>query len=624
MNPDRHVSRKFDVVIALVGMLLLTAFIGFCYDYYYNMNDDVLIKDILSGVYTGSPSGYNIQMLYPIGALISFFYHVWPHLPWYGAFICICHILCGFLVAIRFSEMTFARFKKVFFVFLEMFFIMAFLLWEVVFAQYTVTSGLLMATAMYWFYTTDSSLPGKKFLAHNIVSILLIAIAFGIRTEMALLLCPMLAVAGVIKWVDSAMLMEKRQKVIDGKKKSNVNRFFAQENVLKYFTLIIAAIIVMLTMFIADRIAYGNREWLEFNELFDSRTEIYDFQGIPEYEKHPEIYQTVGLSKEEHGLLLNYNYTLDDRIDARMFRHLQTMISDGGNKYFTVSLKDGLDSYFYRLTHKVDAPYIYLIWIAYISLIVTAIMLRNKSFLWKLPFILTVRSLLWMYLILRERMPERITIPLYVMEFLLLAALLIVELRKFKLTEGALYQRFWGMTILALFGIIGIGSMKQSLETVRYEQTRREIQNREWIAMQEYCDAHPQNFYLLDVYSTVAYSEKMFENVNNSMSNYSLAGGWASKSPLEREKFANYGIEKVENSLLNDDDIFFISYQSRSINWLQQYYEAKGIHVRIVSVDVLPFESDNAYVVYRVQKMGMKKMTAIYSLFDRIYGGNQL
>ena len=44
-------------------MLALFLPIVFRFDFYYDLNDDVLIKDILSGVYTGTPEGRTMQLL---------------------------------------------------------------------------------------------------------------------------------------------------------------------------------------------------------------------------------------------------------------------------------------------------------------------------------------------------------------------------------------------------------------------------------------------------------------------------------------------------------------------------------------------------------------------------------
>ena len=72
-----------------------------CFDFYYDLNDDTVIKDILSGAYTGVPSGYSIQMLYPLSWLIASAYKVMPEMPWFGVFLCCCQFGVLMLAAWR-------------------------------------------------------------------------------------------------------------------------------------------------------------------------------------------------------------------------------------------------------------------------------------------------------------------------------------------------------------------------------------------------------------------------------------------------------------------------------------------------------------------------------------------
>ena len=64
---DNHTKRGFN---RLCGVVLVTALLiiipSVLFDFYYDLNDDTAIKDIISGTYTGIPSGYCIQMLYPL------------------------------------------------------------------------------------------------------------------------------------------------------------------------------------------------------------------------------------------------------------------------------------------------------------------------------------------------------------------------------------------------------------------------------------------------------------------------------------------------------------------------------------------------------------------------------
>ena len=89
-------------VILTLAIMVLAAIAG---DYYFDLNDDVLMKDILAGVYTGTPAGHNIQMLYPISLLISLFYRVSAKLDWYGIFLCVCQYSCLYIVLNRGMEL---------------------------------------------------------------------------------------------------------------------------------------------------------------------------------------------------------------------------------------------------------------------------------------------------------------------------------------------------------------------------------------------------------------------------------------------------------------------------------------------------------------------------------------
>ena len=88
------------IVPALITLMVIVIVSGFG-DFYFDLNDDVLMKDILSGSYTGIPAGHNIQMLYPISAFIALLYRVYRGFDWYGIFLCALQFLCVYLIASR-------------------------------------------------------------------------------------------------------------------------------------------------------------------------------------------------------------------------------------------------------------------------------------------------------------------------------------------------------------------------------------------------------------------------------------------------------------------------------------------------------------------------------------------
>ena len=94
-----------DAGLTVLCVVAAWAALSVCFDFYYDLNDDMAMKDILSGTYTGIPDGHNIQMLYPLGWLLAFCYRLMPTVPWYGVFLCGCQFLalqsCLFCVVSR-------------------------------------------------------------------------------------------------------------------------------------------------------------------------------------------------------------------------------------------------------------------------------------------------------------------------------------------------------------------------------------------------------------------------------------------------------------------------------------------------------------------------------------------
>lgn len=573
-------NKGFEYLIAAGGILLLLVVIGVCFDYYYCVNDDTTLRDILCGSYTGVPESRNIQMLYPVSALFSLFYKLFPALPggleipWYGICLCICQYGALFLIATRAAGFVNRKWMKGVMVAGTLLFAGNILLYELVYVQYTMTCAILMAAAVFWFYTTDATKSVKSFLAENIVSILLVVLAFQIRTEMAILLFPFLLGAGLCKW-------------------SKEKKFFTKENIVKYLGIIGAALALMGGSLLADRLAYGTEEWQRFRAFFDYRTEIYDFLGWPDYETNQEFYEEAGLSQAEAVLIDNYNFALDESIDEEVLRKMVDYQTGqrGGDTLFLIDFREAVWLYGNSLLSTKYMPYSGLVLFLYLLLMIVAIYNRDKSYLWKLPMFVGIRSVCWMYIILRNRTPDRITHGLFWMELMMLFGLLAVEWGRKKISR---------VTVSVLACVILALSLPSLWSRALGEGSSREKINEEWLLLQEYCKENAENYYVIDVYSTVNYTEKMFEEVDNSYRNYDLCGGWTSKSPLYGKKLLQRDITDLEKALVEKENVFFVSKVNRDVEWLTEYYKQKGIAVTAENVGEIELNGEVRFVIYRL------------------------
>ena len=85
----REAVKRDNEHTSLAMALILAGILAARFDFYYDLNDDVLIKDILSGVYSGTPDGHTMQLLYPLGALLALLYRGLS-IPVFGAFLLFC------------------------------------------------------------------------------------------------------------------------------------------------------------------------------------------------------------------------------------------------------------------------------------------------------------------------------------------------------------------------------------------------------------------------------------------------------------------------------------------------------------------------------------------------------
>ncbi|MBP3814210.1 MAG: hypothetical protein ILA12_06100 [Butyrivibrio sp.] len=595
-------SIDFNFIASAILTLLVILAAAFIGDFYFDLNDDVLMKDILSGAYTGVPEGHNIQMLYPVSAFIALLYRVYRGLDWYGIFLCTIQFGCVFIILHRVTRLCEDKLAKAVSTFFFFLFFLGGILSHFVFVQYTFTVGFMSATAAFLIMTHEGD---KK--ADHIFAIILITLAYLIRSEMLLLTLPVVGVGILIKYcLIRNTLCDKYSGGIQissyGEKKSLFKR---------YVFLCVGILLGLVLSTVLHKIAYSSPDWKEFNALFDARTELYDFQYIPDYEENKDFYDEIALSQPEQELLINYNYGIDDEIGTDILNavahHAAKLRTD--EVPFVTRLFKSLPLYLYRLRHiayqksyeypMTDAPLNLITAVLYLGTLVIYFASGDRkkriSSVLLLILLFACRSTLWLYIIVRGRDPIRITHPLYIMEIAVLAGMIIMEGRNKK----------WLFTATMLAAAIASAAfIPNQAGTITDEMAERAKMRAHYDALYEYFDEHADSFYFVDVYTSVSamdgeektFSEKMFEGVDNSFANHDIMGGWACKSPLYYKKLKAAGFTSMQDAIVSDDNVYVVSKTVNDIGWLKDYYKDKGIDVDITQVDLVA----DVFVVYKV------------------------
>ena len=445
--------------------------------------------------------------------------------------------------------------------------------------QYTITAALLAACACFLVFSSERKDKVSDFWKEQIPAILLVILAFNVRSEMLLLMCPFIALTGILKW-------------------SEEKEILAKENWKKYLGLIGMIAVGMILSLLVDAVAYSGQDWKIFRDFFDARTKVYDYTWYPDYEEAEDFYRDLGVTPAKYELIENYNFGLDESIDAELLWSIADYAEATGVKESFVSkMKGVVADYKWRTFHETDSPYNFLVLTTYGMVIALAVVFKDKSIIWKLPLMVVFRTIPWMYVIWADRVPNRISHPLYYIEFVILCAWMLTYVRnpKRSLVVAAV--------LLGVYALIHLPAAWQNVET---EMQRRECINAAIKELDVYAKQNPGNFYYIDVYSSVAFSEKMFKDVDNSQKNYDILGGWASGSPLQKQSTASYHEDKLSRAeLLLQDNFYFVCEDGTDTEFLEEFYSGHGMIVSAVEMDRIESEY-KTLLIYKLEITGSK------------------
>lgn len=517
-NKSEYINRTslVNILLALCIALITWGIVAVGFDFFYDLNDDVLIKDILSGAYTGTPSGYNNQMMYPISVLIAGLYRLIPSVPWYGIMLMGGLAASVTIIAYRLLCYTINIWIKLAMSVFAIVFILGVYLDEITNMTYTVVSAMLVTAACVW-VLTDNNLR----LRDNIVPLVLCIISFNIRSEMFLLMCPYMVAVALIKFI-----------------------FDLSKKALQNLSEIAVVILVgMVFTFLIDTIAYSGSEWREYRRLFDARTEVYDFTGIPEYDTNEDFYESEGITREQWQLLVDYNYALDENITADTLEKIASYVRSGeandanGNPYTraNVGIKTAIGQYIRSLidftADPMYMPLRLIVTLLFIAFVILSVLSRRGDTLVGLAVVFLCRSVPWIYFYYSGRPVERLSHPMFFIEAVILLTML-CRTNIGRLDKGLVY-----LTLILIL-VLCVVNLKTELDDTARQMREREEVNASYEKLCEHTMT-TEGYYLIDVYSTVDYTEKVFAPQADK-SNQMLAGGWMAGSPLDAKKEKDY------------------------------------------------------------------------------------
>ncbi len=541
-------KKKFHFSIILFIFLPLLIFIIKDVPVVFNNNDDFFLKQIASGELTGTPETHLLHIGYLTGVLLSTLYKLFPSIPWYGIVLFsygyLSIILPLWILSTRIEKKIPRAIISVFALFITL----SFTFMHLISIQYTTITAIVCAASITFFYISKENDTPKSFLLNNIPSFLFFFLALELRNKACIMFLPTFLFFTIIKYIKN-------------------------KKMLKSLSAYVAMLLCLLVLsFGIDYIAYAQNQWHDFKEYNTSRENIVDYNGFPNYEDYRTQYENLGISYQSYiSASTRYQLLLDENVNTEFMTELAKLSSNN-----SFSITDMCKTFINRHTMSyIDRPLNLIVYLLYFFTIIFIILSKNKKVLWDVLALICGRTVIWLYLLFIGRSLPRVTQGIYVMELLMLLAIIIGNklycnfLKRKKILKLLIYG--------ACIGIVLFSCLKWSIPNTRIIIDNNKSQLINSSAYEEirlYFYENEDNLYLLDTLSFSYFTEDAFAKTPESHHNFVLLGSWVANSPWTDSILQQYGYSSYEAAALEQNNVFFVFMNTEQTNYdyLNDYF----------------------------------------------------
>ena len=536
-----------SVFLTLIFGVLVYHSIGFI----YAIADDIIMRDIASGAFTGTPDGHLIFMQYVLGFLLSRMYLLLPSVDWYGFFM--AGVIFLGLAAVLYRGLSADRTLgwKAVYVGLSLGVFGCAMIFHAAQFEWTVSAAAAGASGLYLYITMREDAGREQRILDSVLVWFLLILTYGIRDDVFLMVLPGL-------WI------------------SFLWKFFRKENgrIQVVWIEIILPATVFLTlglMLLVERQAYNTEGWERFGTFQSARSDIYDYYGVPAYEKNPSFFDEEGIDEAELRNLRHYALYLVDGMDAEQMSRLgeEAERQNGQAQGLKSRLWNGL-----KLAAEQAADQKYCTAsIPFLLFLAGALLLAfrhcRKAFLSLLLF-LGAEGTLWLYLGFMGRLPERVAFSMHLVGLAGMAGvfLLLWERRK---KQG----RGGNTVMLALLVCFLVAAAFQWKASVKANEEKLAMDD-SYQQFKQSCQEHPENLYFIETFMAEPVGgAKVTTEYSPQLNNCLTLGDWYSTSPLDAERMEALGIQDVEETILQNPNAYLVVRDVEDPGFLGDYFQEK-------------------------------------------------
>lgn len=565
----------YYILISLVLVILTAIFIMSYYNTILSSMDDAGMRNIISGLYTGTPDGHTYFMYYGLSKILADLYMINSNIPWYQCFFLVanygCMVLLFWRISEKFADYAIKAASIAVLIFLT--------LWinNLVFLEWTASAGIMAVTAIFWYGTIPEGCGKRRRIFEYFIPLFLLFLAYNLRHSVVEMFMP---ISGLVFFV---------KLFINGKRN---RRFIFRELIY----LVICCVCVIGSYYINDR-QYQGEKWDNAKKLSTARSVLFDYYGYPNYEEYEDIYIENGISRVEYECLKeDYNFTLvctgvnnteglskiADKSEE--LHNLEKSIS----QRVIISIQQRWKNFF----DKNYGIYNIIYCLEILAVLWIAVKERNwKYIFWLVVFEITF-EMLWLYLYYKGRLPERVGYCLCIGQ--VVVTLFILWNTK-KLHEIFAFVK---VKIVVLF-IVGI-CIGTSFSTVKMANQNALITGQILSEAKKYCEEHSGNLYLRD-FNSFRYSDIMKGKGEQIAANMRPFNGWTINYPLKTTIAPLDGSQELCSWISNESNVYLLVNQTRAEGVCERQkglFLSRGIECELALEDEIHISNNTIIEVY--------------------------
>ena len=551
MYREEKPGKMIPFLISVVLTAALAVIVVLKFGMVYASNDDEQLRNIVSGIYTGTPDAHMIYVMYPLGLILKGLYNIAGKVSWYDGFLTLMHFLCIFLILYRVGLVFKSLSGRLVAMAAGFVLTVVFEFSSILVTQYTSLAGFIAATAIFWLVTVNFAHKPKSDAA---VVIFLFIITLWLRKQVFFLSLPF-AVLGLLFDIfdNNDTVSERFEKFKD------------------CLVPVIVAAVLVLVSFGIEMWAYSSDEWKAFKEFNAARTEVYDYDGLPDYNTNTEFYEELGISEAMYTGLREGDRVVMDAISTDTLVSLYTKageISEEWARYYSVPRKV-IEDTVSAMVGKNAEPLAIFTTIIFFMLFIF-LMVNDEKLAGAV--IAAVYAFEWLfvgYFTYLQRLPERVTHGFFMMELMFFMAVFIRVIKRSRLLLQT--SLFWQILVCASTLVLSASFLLYTYRTASDALSAKCEKAQEWQELNDYFKSNPDNIYIVNRALFSNSTDVMFAE-NEADAHNTLMYNWCMKSPLESERLERLDITGVEEALSAGENTYYVLGASKSFDWLETLY----------------------------------------------------